>query len=476
MGIEHTHTQSGTQVSKGKSIAILMVAFLTSTFAFQLNASMLSPALVTMQHELHTTATQIGLSQTVFFTSSALFSLFLPRLADLVGRKKVLLGMLIATAAGCSVAALAPNVPVLLLGRLLQGAAGPIVTLCMIMLHVRVPDEKQYTKLMAIITSVNGGIAGVDALAGGWIAGTWGYRPLFWVMASIGLIAALLVTIVADESSVEISSGEHMDWAGVIFLVLAVGTALTAVNSMQRISEVNWGFVGILFAIAVVAFVAFWNVEKHSSHPMSPVRYIKQRRTWGLLLTAFLTLTGVFAIMNGVVPAIAQDGEFGAGISTSVSPFVTLTPYALIGLIFGPISGVLATKFGYLRVLRIGLLVAAATAIFGVFVAGRPSVVGLLIMSLVMGISYAGCANIMLNGLGIVLSPKDNPGYLPGFNAGAFNLGAGISYTVLYGVMDAFTVSSGVTAGYVSSMIAGAVILALALGSSFFIPKPEAIE
>ena len=151
----------------GTSIAFLMVAFLTATFAFQLNASMLSPALVTMQNELNTTATQIGLSQTVFFTSAALFSLFLPRLADLMGRKKVLMGMLLFTVAGCTVSTLAPNVTVLLVGRLLQGAAGPIVTLCIIMLHVRVPDEKQYTKLMAVITSVNGGISErEDGLAG----------------------------------------------------------------------------------------------------------------------------------------------------------------------------------------------------------------------------------------------------------------------------------------------------------------------
>lgn len=439
----------------GKSVAFLMVAFLTATFAFQLNASMLSPALVTMQTELNTTATQIGLSQTVFFTSSALFSLFLPRLADLVGRKKVLMGMLVSTVAGCSVAALAPNVPILLLGRLLQGTAGPIVTLCMIMLHVRVTDEAKYTKLMAIITSVNGGIAGVDAIAGGWIAGTWGYRPIFWTMAVIGLVSAVLVAIVADDSKA-VSAGENdkMDWPGAIFLVLAVGTALTAVNSMQRISEVNWLFVGTLLLVAVVAFVVFWNVEKRSAHPLSPVHYIKQRRTWGLLLTAFLTLSGVFAIMNGVVPAIAQDTEFGAGIATSVSSFVTLTPYALVGLAFGPICGVLATKFGYLKVLRCGLLV----------------------MSIVMGLSYAGCANIMLNGLGIVLSPQDNPGYLPGFNAGAFNLGAGISYTILYGIMDAFAESSGTTAGYMSSMIGGAVILLLALGCSFLIPKPESLN
>ncbi len=461
----------------GKSVAFLMVAFLTATFAFQLNASMLSPALVTMQTELNTTATQIGLSQTVFFTSSALFSLFLPRLADLAGRKKVLMGMLISTVAGCSVAALAPNVSILLLGRLLQGTAGPIVTLCMIMLHVRVTDEAKYTKLMAVITSVNGGIAGVDAIAGGWIAGAWGYRPIFWTMAVIGLVSVVLVAIFADDSKA-VCAGENdkMDWPGAIFLVLAVGTALTAVNSMQRISEVNWLFVGALLLVAVVAFVVFWNVEKRSSHPLSPVHYIKQRRTWGLLLTAFLTLSGVFAIMNGVVPALAQDTEFGAGIATSVSSFVTLTPYALVGLAFGPICGVLATKFGYLKVLRCGLLVSVGAAALGVYVAHSPSLAGLLVMSIVMGLSYAGCANIMLNGLGIVLSPRDNPGYLPGFNAGAFNLGAGISYTILYGIMDAFTESSGATVGYMSSMVGGAVILLLALGCSFLIPKPESLS
>lgn len=460
----------------GASIAFLMVAFLTATFAFQLNASMLSPALVTMQNELNTTATQIGLSQTVFFTSAALFSLFLPRLADLMGRKKVLMGMLLFTVAGCTVSALAPNVTVLLVGRLLQGAAGPIVTLCIIMLHVRVPDEKQYTKLMAVITSVNGGIAGVDAIAGGWIAGTWGYRPIFWTMAVIGIASTILVGIFADESVAEGSQNERMDWLGVIFLVVAVGTALTAVNSMQHIAEVNWMFVGILLAIALAAFVTFWAVERKSSHPLSPVHYLKQRRTWGLLLTTLLSLTGVFAIMNGVVPAIAQDSECGAGVSASISSFFTLTPYAIIGLIFGPIAGILATKFGYLKVLRCGLGISVAAAAIGTFVVHTPTVAGLLGLSLLLGISYAGTVNIMLNGLGVVLSPKDNTGYLTGFNAGAFNLGAGISYTVLYGVMDAFSQSNGTSAGYVASMIGGAVVLLLALGCSFLIPRPETLN
>ena len=53
--------------------------------------------------------------------------------------------------------------------------------------------------------------------------------------------------------------------------------------------------------------------------------------------------------------------------------------------------------------------------------------------TVLLGIMYAGTVNIMLNGLGVVLSPAGNPGFLPGMNAGAFNLGAGLSFLVLPG-------------------------------------------
>ena len=44
-----------------------------------------------------------------FFTAAALFSLFLPRWGDLIGRRKVLVSMMTITGLGCLVAALAPN-------------------------------------------------------------------------------------------------------------------------------------------------------------------------------------------------------------------------------------------------------------------------------------------------------------------------------------------------------------------------------
>lgn len=94
-----TETKNSKMLDEGgKSVVALMAALMAAIFAFQLNASMLSPALTTMRVELNTTDAQIGLTQTVFFTSCAVFSLFLPRLGDLIGRKKVLLGILVLTA------------------------------------------------------------------------------------------------------------------------------------------------------------------------------------------------------------------------------------------------------------------------------------------------------------------------------------------------------------------------------------------
>ena len=127
---------------------------------------------------------------------------------------------------------------------------------------------------------------------------------------------------------------------------------------------------------------------------------------------------------------------------------------------------------GYRSTLRGGLIVSAIAMVFGVFVCQSPHIWGLVVLSVVLGLSYAGTANIMLNGLGIVLSPEDNPGYLPGLNAGAFNLGAGLSYAILYGVQQGFSDAHGATMGYTGAMIAGIILLVLAFLSSLLIPKP----
>ena len=453
-----------------RSTAAVMTALLVACFAFQLNASMLSPALRVMAKELKTTDDVIGLTQTVFFTAAALFSLFLPRLGDMIGRRKLLTGMMALTAVGCVLSALAGmtgSVELLFVGRVIQGVAGPTVPVCLIMLRVAVPDPKSYGTLLGVITAVNGGIAGVDALAGGWLAQNFGFGSVFWTMAVIALLAAVAVAFLTDESLVP---GDHrMDWSGTIALVVAVGALLTIFNELAKLSKANFWLVAGLFLLAALSAVAFWIQEERTSQPLVATVYLRSRSTWALLLTTTLTMTGVFAVMNGLVPGLAQNTGYGPGLGTDVVSFWTLTPYAIAGLLMGPVSGTLAGRFGYRKVLRVGLLgtVIGLGAILAISPSATP--VLLLAVNVFVGITYAGMSNIMLNGLGVVLSPSDNPGYLPGLNAGAFNLGAGISFAILPAV--SVELGSGLD-GFQGAVITGLVLLALAFASSLLIPAP----
>ncbi|MCX8579965.1 MFS transporter [Gilliamella sp. B2717] len=455
---------------KKNSMLTLMFALLAACVAFQLNASMLSPVLVTIAKELGSNDAQVGLSQTAFFTSAALFSLFLPRLSDIKGRKKVLTIMLFIMTLGTVLAAVAPNIVVLYIARIIQGVSGPVVPLCLLMLSHEVKDVKKYGMLMGIVTAVNGGIAGIDAIAGGLLATYCGFRSVFWVIAIAAALSTYFVHRHAPESKP--SEGTKMDWLGVLFIVLTVAALLLALNEAGNLALANWFKVIGLTIFAGICFILFWKTEKTSKQPLVTIVHLKTRATWAILLTTLLTMTGIFAVVNGLVMSLAQNTEIGFGLEADWASLILLTPYALIGWLIGPFSGRLAPSLGYNKVLKLGLIGCVISQLMIMFY-GIDSLPILIIGVIALGIFYAGMANIILNGLGIVLSPKENLGFLPGMNAGAFNLGAGLSFALLPAVQ---MISGYTVKGYFNGMLLGLIITILALVCSFFIPRPVEAE
>lgn len=452
------------------STVVLMLALMSAILAYQLNASMLSPALVTMERELHAASASIALSQTIFFSVAALGSLFVPPLADRVGRSRVMGILLIAAAVGAVITALAPNVPVLLVGRLIMGISGPIVAMCIIVLRVETPDPRRYGTLLGILTSVNGGIAGVDAILGGWLASTFGFRSLFWVMAVVCAAAAVLVVIFIRDSVADVRP--PMDWAGAFWMVICVGSLLTAINEVQKLAHANWLLVTGLIGVTIVAGITFWKVEHRKDDPLVPPKLARQRVTWALPLTTILTMTGVFAVLNGILPALAQNDDIGPGIGAGSVSWYTLTPYAIAGLVVGPIAGTFAGRIGFLPILRAGQLATCGGLVLcaiGTNHAVGPVIFGL---STLVGLTYQGLCNPMLNGISVLLSPRSSPGYLPGINSGGFNIGAGLSFAVLYGVLTSVSPTAGDAAAYTATFVSGAIIVGLAFLTGLLIPRP----
>ncbi|MCE4945985.1 MFS transporter [Streptomyces albulus] len=455
-------------------VAAMTAALLAACVAFQLNASMLSPALVTMARELHTDEAGTGLSQTAFFTACAMFSLFLPRFSDIAGRRRVLLGMLVVLTAGTVLAALSTNIVVLDVARVVQGVSGPVVQISLLTLRSQVTEPKRFGTLMGVVTAVNGGIAGVDALAGGWLASHYGFRSVFWVIAAVAVLAAVAVAVGCPESRP--SAGTPMDWPGVVPLVVGAAALLLAVDQVEKLGAANWPLAIALLLVGAFAFAVFWRIEKRSRHPLVRISDLRQRASWAPLLTTLLTLIGVFAVVNGVLMSFVQNAEVGFGMGASLASLVFLTPFALVGWLVGPFTGRLAPVIGYGRMLRCGLL--GSALVLGVMalvgVRSLPVMIGCTVL---LGATYAGIANIVLNLLGVVLAPKDHPGFLPGLVSAAFGLGAGLSFALLSAVQVTGSPQGGSSAsGYVTAMLTGAVVTAAAYGASFLIPRPRTAE
>jgi len=453
----------------------MVVALLVACAAFQLNASMLSPALVTMAKELNVTEASAALAQTVFFTATAVFGIFLPRWSDIIGRQRVMFLMLAAMTIGSIVAALAPNLPILLAARALQGASGPVVAVCLLILRTEVTDARRYGYLMGLVAAVNGGIAGVDAIAGGLITTYFGFRPIFWIIAVLGVVAILVTRVWTPESRP--SARARMDWWGVLLLVGAILSLQLSINELQKLGAANWLLVGGLAALGVILAIVFVQVERIVPQPLAAVTLLKQRAVWAMLLTTALTLAGVLAVVNAVALSIAQNTQSGFGLAADTTSLILLTPYALLGWIVGPFAGRLAPVLGYRTILRIGLA-GSVVGIVGLAFLGTHSLGFLIGGVLFLGIVYAGMANIMLNGLGVVLSPPENPGFLPGLNSAAFGFGAGISFTVIPAIQMIGASADGVPtlSGYSFAMLAGAGITLLALLVSLLLPKPRGVE
>lgn len=450
-------------------IALLMTVLLTAAIAFQLNASMLSPVLATMARELGTDEATVGLTQTAFFTGGAMCGLFLPRLSDIVGRRKILVIMLAVMSLGGFMAAFAPNITVLAIARALQGISGPTIPMTLIILRSQVRDQVRLGTLMGIIAAVNGGIAGIDVIASGWMAEHLGFRSVFWLIAIVGAIATFVFALWAPESKP--SDNVKMDWVGAAILVISVFSITMAANEAGKAAAANWALVAGLIVFGLAVFAGFWKWENKHDQPMVAPKYLARRQTWGLLLTTVLTMTGVFAAVNGVAISLAQNPDAGFGLPADLASLMLLTPYALIGWLVGPFAGRWAPRIGYSRLLRIGNA-SSAVLLLVLALAGSTSKVVLIASVVLLGITYAGIGNIVLNNLGVVNSPADNEGFLPGMNSAAFNLGAGISFAVLPVFMVAGSpAGSDSTAGYTTAFIVGAIILGLSVATSFFIPK-----
>lgn len=430
--------------------------------SYTLNATMVTPLLPEIGRQLAPDGGDISLVSSLFFLSGSVAGIVLSRWSDFVGRRPVLMGSLAATALGTLICIFATSLPLLLLGRVVQGLSSAAFQLAYIVL-VETLSAAQFGVALGVITAVNGGFGGVDGYLAGLISRLYGYRTVFGCIFVVGLMAMALLRYVMP-SLPPPRPDEKMDWPGAAALSAGLVALMTGVSQG---SSAGWLAPSalVLFVAAALFFGLFWKIEQLRRWPLIDVRHFRSRRIWPIIATTILTLGGVFSVINFTVILLSQNTGIGLGMTPEESALLFLSPPALIGVAAAPLSGWLAGRWGWVRTMKIGLLCCiAALAVIALFPFEK-WVVAAAIAAL--GVFYNGLALTTVNGLGVFLSPEEAPAALPGLNGAAFGIGASLGIAIVapfvlggsqMGIRIALWISVGITvlayvaAGFVPSL------------------------
>lgn len=449
----------------GLRAVLLVITLIMSVLTYSMNATMLSPALPDMARSLHTSVGSVSNVSSVFFLAGAVGGILFTRWSDFIGRRRVLLIVLALLTAGTALCIVAPNLPVLLIGRVLQGASNATFNMAFLIIAERL-SRRRFGLAIGAVSAANGGVGGVDALLGGYLSDHFGFRSIFVVILAFGFIAAALAVLLVPKDEAPATRG-RMDWWGFAALSVGLVCLTNVISAIPTQRSVSVSFVLYLCG-AALAFLSFWQIEKRQkSQALVEPRYLRSRHTWPLLTTTLLSLAGVTSFTVFTISVLSQDHQVGFGLSATTTGLLFLVPPAIIGAACAPLVGWIANRTDWVWTLRIGVFSCAAVLIgLTLFTFDKWTVI---VLTGVTGITLNAMVWTTLNGLCVLNASKDAPGVLPGLNGAAFGIGAGLGIAVV-----APFVARGTQAGYTTSLIICVAITVLAGVASVLLRRSDA--
>lgn len=420
----------------GKRVVFMVAALLVAVMSFQLNATMLAPAIRDIETELGDGA--FAAMSTYFYLAGAVGNVVLVRWSDFVGRKRMIFGVLGVLCVGTLLCIFGTSLPVVLVGRFLQGVSNVTFGLAFLIMRERL-DSKTFGFCSGLVTAMSGGVAGVDGLLGGYLADNFGYQSIFVLIGIVGVIGIVLCAVGVPADDPDRAAPGRMDWAGAALIALGVAGInlfFSAGGHSGWASPLALGFI----IAAMAALVALVVVEKRLVHPLVNIDQLRSREAWPLIVVTILNMGSFVIVLGFIVPYIAEDRDSGFGLSGVMTSLLLITPAAVIQLFVSPLAGRMAVRIGFVTLLRAGL-VGAVTVTVMLAVFSRDLVL-LAIFVALLGITYFGMAMTAMGILGVVQAPEDEPGSLPGISNAAYGIGSSLGFAWAGPVVGSGTPSS----------------------------------
>ena len=347
-------TSQAPHINRWQAFALLAVAF----FMTVIDLTIVNVSLPTIGRDLHFSDTNLQWVVTAYALTFGGFLLLGGRLADLLGRRRILMvGLSVFTGASLA-AGLSTGSAFLIAARAVQGLGAAVMLPAALSIVMNMFEEgAERNKALGIWGGLGACGATVGMIAGGLLTRYAGWQYIFYLNVPIGVATLALTPRIVPDSRLA-TTHRRFDTLGAI-----TGTAglVVLVDAISQAPQYGWGATRtiVLLAAAVLLLGAFLVIESRVEAPLLPLGIFRLQTLAGAN-AAGLLLGGSFYSFIFVGTLYMQQVLHYSALRTGLAWLAaSLTSIALAG-----ISQALVTRGGAKVVMAIGMTLIGAGVIW----------------------------------------------------------------------------------------------------------------
>ena len=245
------------------------------------------------------------------------------RLADVYGRKPILLIGIGVFLAGSVLCGFSWNMTSLIVFRVVQGiGAGSLIPVGQTVVG-DIYSGEQRARMQGYVSSTFGSAAILGPLIGGFLANHFGWKTVFWVNIPLGIVATVMLVIALKEN---VRKRQHrIDYIGAALMAAATSLLMFGLVHAETLSRLE--MVGMFIACALL-FGALFVYERLTPEPMLPFKLYRNRfiaggNSIGLTTGAIMMSIVAFlpAYMQGVMGLSSLVAGVALGAMSAAWPF-----------------------------------------------------------------------------------------------------------------------------------------------------------
>ncbi len=353
-----------------------------------LSQTLVLPVLPVIAEDIDASQTEAQWLLTSTLLVAAISVPILGRVADIFGRRLILIASLAALTGGSLLAALTSNPEVMIAGRAISGLSSAAIPLGISLLASVLPAERK-ASATALISAMLGVGGALGLPLAGLIADNTDYHALYWIGAIGAAISIVLVLALVGEPGT--SGDRSIDFPGIVLLAAGL---LCLVLPLSQAGSWGWGSVRVigLLVAAVVLLALLVLVERRTASPLVDLTALANPPIAMTNIASVFFGFALFASFVGTANYVQAPEATGYGFgSTVLVAGLCLLPSGILMLLLAPLAARLSVRFGPGKVLAVaGVIVAAGLLVrIGLVDHLWQIIVGASIVGAGTGIGYA---------------------------------------------------------------------------------------